>query len=118
MPSEPILHAFKNIVAKDAVLAPELWRPRRPEWPAAEFIVGNPPFIGEDEPMRAAFGQRYLEALWAAHGDVNESADFVMYWWDFAAELLTRPMTVLRRFGFVTTNSITQVFNSKSLIGI
>jgi hypothetical protein len=43
MPSEPILRAFKNIVWKDAVLAPDLSRPRRPEWPEAEFIVGNPP---------------------------------------------------------------------------
>ncbi|NBS03478.1 MAG: class I SAM-dependent DNA methyltransferase, partial [Rhizobiales bacterium] len=44
---------------------------------------------------------------------MNESADFVMYWWDRAAELLTRKGTVLRRFGFVTTNSITQVFQRR-----
>jgi type I restriction-modification system DNA methylase subunit len=42
MPSEPILRAFKNIVVKDAVLAPDHNNPRRPEWPSAEFIVGNP----------------------------------------------------------------------------
>lgn len=40
---------------------------------------------------------------------MNESADFVMYWWDRAAELLTRKAAVLRRFGLVTTNSISQV---------
>ena len=28
---------------------------------------------------------------------MNESADYVMYWWDRAAELLTRNGTVLRR---------------------
>ena len=44
---------------------------------------------------------------------MNESADFVMYWWDHAAELLTRKGTVLRRFGLVTTNSITQVFQRR-----
>ncbi len=44
---------------------------------------------------------------------MNESADFVMYWWDRAAELLTRKGTVLRRFGFVTTNSISQVFQRR-----
>jgi hypothetical protein len=43
MPSEPILSAFKNIVVADAVLAPDMSRPRRPEWPSADFIVGNPP---------------------------------------------------------------------------
>ncbi len=32
-----------------------------------------------------------------------------MYWWDRAAELLTLKGTALRRFGFVTTNSMAQV---------
>ena len=44
---------------------------------------------------------------------MNESADFVMYWWDRAAELLSRKGTVLRRFGLVTTNSISQVFQRR-----
>jgi hypothetical protein len=38
---------------------------------------------------------------------MNESADLVMYWWDRAAELLTAQGHGLKRFGFVTTNSIT-----------
>ncbi|MCC0004175.1 MAG: class I SAM-dependent DNA methyltransferase [Methylobacteriaceae bacterium] len=113
MPSEPILRAFKNIVVKDAVLAPGQ-PPRRPEWPAAEYIVGNPPFIGSKF-LRARLGDDYTEALWAAHPNMNESADFVMYWWDRAAELLTRKATALRRFGLVTTNSITQSFQSRVL---
>jgi hypothetical protein len=36
-----------------------------------------------------------------------------MYWWDRAAEILVREGTRLRRFGFVTTNSITQVFQRR-----
>ncbi|RJF69844.1 class I SAM-dependent DNA methyltransferase [Rhodopseudomonas palustris] len=122
-PDEPILRAFKNIKVKNAVLdwggAPlpkivdgkETYpNPRRPDWPAAEFIVGNPPFIGGKD-IRARVP--YAEALWAAHAHMNESADFVMYWWDRAAELLTRKGAVLRRFGFVTTNSISQVFQRR-----
>jgi hypothetical protein len=46
---------------------------------------------------------------------MNDSADFVMYWWDRAAELLTRRGTRLKRFGLVTTNSITQVFQRRTL---
>ena len=53
------------------------------------------------------------KALWAAHPHMNESADFVMYWWDRAAELLTRKGTRLKRFGFVTTNSLSQVFQRR-----
>jgi SAM-dependent methyltransferase len=112
MPGEPILRAFKNIVAKDAVLAPDLSRPQRPEWAEAEFIVGNPPFIGGKD-IRARLTDDYVQALWAAHPHMNESADFVMYWWDRAAEFLTRKGTVLRRFGLVTTNSISQVFQRR-----
>lgn len=55
----------------------------------------------------------YAQALWATHPQMNESADFVMYWWDHAAELLTRKGSCLQRFGLVTTNSITQVFNRR-----
>jgi hypothetical protein len=138
-PAEPILRAFKNIEVKDAVVKTErvlardtasakprvraaadgteeplyLYKnPRRPDWPPAHFIVGNPPFIGGKD-LRSRLGDEYAEALWAAHPYMNESADFVMYWWDRAAELLARKGTVLRSFGLVTTNSISQVFQRK-----
>jgi SAM-dependent methyltransferase len=113
-PPEPILRAFKNIAVRDAVLASDanFANPRRPEWPPAEYIVGNPPFIGGKD-LRARLGDEKAEALWKAHPHMNESADFVMYWWDRAADLLTRKGTTLRRFGFVTTNSISQVFQRR-----
>ena len=63
--------------------------------------------------MRDRLGDSYVEALRAVHKDMNDSADFVMYWWDRAAELLTRKDTRLKRFGFVTTNSITQTYQRK-----
>ena len=45
--------------------------------------------------LRARLGPEKTEALWAAHKTlVPESADFVMYWWDHAAGLLTRKGTV------------------------
>ncbi|TCM58534.1 type II restriction/modification system DNA methylase subunit YeeA [Rhizobium sp. PP-F2F-G48] len=111
IPSEPILKAFHNIRCMDAVLvSPE--DPRRPDWPEADYIVGNPPFIGGKD-LRARLGQPYAQALWAAHPHMNESADFVMYWWDRSAELLTRKGSSLKRFGFVTTNSISQVFQRR-----
>ncbi|RYG38440.1 MAG: class I SAM-dependent DNA methyltransferase [Burkholderiales bacterium] len=79
-------------------------------WPAADFIVGNPPFIGASR-MREALGDGYTEALWAAFPEMPQSADFVMFWWDRAAEL-TR-FGVGRRFGFITTNSLRQTFNRR-----
>lgn len=85
---------------------------RRTEWPDADFIVGNPPFIGGKD-IRDRLGDDYAEALWKVHSEVNPSADYVMYWWERAAEILTRKRTRLRRFGLVTTNSITQVFQRR-----
>lgn len=130
-PAEPILRAHGNIRWRDAALAwdgapaPALERrdgqalqvwpnARLPDWPEAEFIVGNPPFIGGKD-LRSRLDPGYAEALWGVHPQMNESADFVMYWWDRAADILTRPGTALRRFGFVTTNSITQVFQRRTV---
>lgn len=139
-PAEPILKVFKNInfglrsktgapQKVDAVLTwdgfPEdqfeiqdgvaiqvYPNGRRPTWPEAEFIVGNPPFIGGKD-LRSRMPPGYAETLWRAHPHMNDSADFVMYWWDRAAEILTRKKTPLRRFGLVTTNSISQVFQRR-----
>jgi SAM-dependent methyltransferase len=78
------------------------------DWPDAEFVVGNPPFIGNKR-MIATLGEGYAKALRAAYPRVAETADFVMYWWAKAADLARA--NALRRFGFVTTNSITMPFN-------
>lgn len=80
------------------------------QWPETDFIVGNPPFIGGKD-IRAGHGDGYATALRATYGDVPESADFVMFWWHKAAEQARSGK--VRRFGFVTTNSITQVFDRR-----
>jgi hypothetical protein len=99
-------------VPDEAAQVPQ-WRyvnPRPAEWPEATFIVGNPPFIGNKR-MRDALGDGYAQALRSAWTDMPETADFVMYWWHHAAAALMRGD--VRRFGFITTNSITQIFNRR-----
>ena len=124
---DPVLPTLTNINGGthggcDAVLRrtptgePDVANPLMPDWPVADFIVGNPPFIGGKD-IRAKLGGEYAEALWKANPRVPKSADFVMQWWDHAAWLLTRPGTALRRFGFVTTNSITQTFSRRVIEG-
>jgi hypothetical protein len=83
---------------------------KKAKWPDADFVVGNPPFIGGKD-IRAWHGDGYALAIRSAYDEVPESADFVMYWWQRAAELARAGK--LRRFGFVTTNSITQVFDRR-----
>lgn len=86
--------------------------PRKAEWPQADFIVGNPPFIGNKR-MRVALGDGYVEALRNAWSEIPESADLVMFWWHYAAEQ-TRAGQI-QQFGFITTNSLRQSFNRKIL---
>jgi hypothetical protein len=84
--------------------------PRKADWPTADFVVGNPPFIGTSN-MRRALGDGYVDALRATWDDVPESADFVMYWWHHAAELTSAGHA--QRFGLITTNSLRQTFNRR-----
>jgi len=86
--------------------------PHQAEWPAANFIVGNPPFIGPAR-MRDALGDGYTETLRTLYPEVPESADFVMYWWHKAACIVREHHA--ERFGFITTNSLRQTFNRRVL---
>lgn len=90
----------------------EYTNPRPAEWPEADFVVGNPPFIGTSL-MRAALGDGYAETIRKTIKAVPESSDYVMYWWDHAAGLARAGK--IRRFGFIATNSLRQTFNRKVL---
>ncbi|MDX9710756.1 MAG: hypothetical protein RBT64_14525, partial [Trichloromonas sp.] len=84
--------------------------PKEADWPEADYVVGNPPFIGNWR-MRQALGDGYAEALRKTYPAVPDSSEYVMYWWHKAADL-TRAGR-LRRFGFITTNSLPQTFNRR-----
>ncbi len=80
---------------------------RQAPWPEVDFIVGNPPFVaGKD--LRAELGSGYAAALWAAYPKVPRSADLAMFFWWRAAQAVRTGKT--QRFGFITSNSIRQVF--------
>lgn len=130
-PDPKALGSQANVFYQDAILAwdgapvprsrysaggpvPDWPNLRRPDWPEADFIVGNPPFIGGKD-LRSRLYEGYADALRSVNPQMNASADVVMYWWDRAAEILTTQGARLRRFGFVTTNSITQVFQRRTL---
>ena len=90
-------------------------KPRPAKWPQADFIIGNPPFIGASR-MRDALGSGYVEALWKAYPKMPQSADFVMFWWHKAAAAVREyngKGKGARRLGLITTNSIHQTFNRR-----
>ncbi|OQX13238.1 MAG: SAM-dependent methyltransferase [Thiothrix lacustris] len=85
-------------------------KPRKAEWPAADYIIGNPPYLGA-RTIRMALGDDYLDALRTVYHDVPDNVDYVMYWWKQSADLVNAGK--VKSFGFITTNSITQSFSRK-----
>ncbi|MBZ0287688.1 MAG: N-6 DNA methylase, partial [Anaerolineae bacterium] len=76
---EPILEPLTgNIRQMDAVMNPD---GSEPEWPEAEVIVGNPPFLGGKK-MRGELGD-YVDTLFEVYeGRVPPEADLVCYWFE------------------------------------
>ena len=110
-----MLHPITGEEIPDPDATVELYRyenPRRADWPEAEFIVGNPPFIGNKR-LRNILGWSYVDCLFDVYSDISNSSDYVMYWWAKSAKLLSE--SKLRRFGLVTTNSISQSFNRRTV---
>jgi hypothetical protein len=94
----------------DRVLMLRPIKPKPAEWPSADFIIGNPPFIGTRR-LRDTLGDGYIEAVWAAHPKVPKASDFVMFWWHRAAKLAA--VGKVRRFGLIASNSIDGFYNRK-----
>ena len=97
----PILGKLDGIVRADALLTQS---GKDSEWPEADVVVGNPPFLG-GKLMRKSLGDAYVDRLFAAFvGRVPAEADFVAYWFRKAWERVCDGR--LRRAGLVATNSM------------
>lgn len=97
----PILKALETIECRDALLKPG---GTEAEWPKADVIIGNPPFLG-DRRMVRGLGEEYVQTLRRVfHGQLPGAADFVCYWFARARHSLESGQT--ERVGFVATNSV------------
>jgi type II restriction/modification system DNA methylase subunit YeeA len=106
----PILQKLDQISCRDALLNDDGTEAR---WPAAEFIVGNPPFLG-DKKMISELGEDYVALLRGRYkGRVPGGADLVTYWFDKAWRETTEGRAI--RAGLVATNSIRGGQNRKVL---
>ena len=87
-PRDPVLQPLDNIELRDAILARDAeGLPIPATWPAAEFVVGNPPFLGA-KLLRRNLGSDYVEAMFEAWGDaVAGMADLCCYWHEMARRL-------------------------------
>ncbi len=114
LPSEPILKPLHNIVQMDAILAyDDTGNPVEPAWPAADVVIGNPPFLGGGK-LRAELGDDYTEAIFKLYGErIPNFSDLVCYWFERARNLIKAGK--LQRAGLLATNSIRGGANRKVL---
>jgi len=113
-PTDPVLEPIETIHRKDAILDltdPE--HPKEPEWPEADFIVGNPPFLG-GKLLRTHLGDQYVDQMFALWKDrVPHEADLCCYWFEKGREQIRQKKC--RRAGLLATQGIRGGANRKVL---
>ncbi len=103
---DPVLGRADQIECRDAILAEDAEGNAIPaEWPEAEFIIGNPPFLG-GKLMLGELGEDYIGGLREAWGDaIGGHADLCAYWHDSARRQVEQRAGT--RAGLLATSSIT-----------
>lgn len=101
---EPILEKLSNIEHGDAILRYDAeGKPYEPEWQKADFIVGNPPFLGGKR-LRRELGDKYVDDLFAIYeGRVPHEVDLVTYWFSKSFSEVKSNRT---RVGLLATQAI------------
>ena len=84
-----------------------------PEWPAADVVIGNPPFLG-GKLLITHLGEDYVSRMFSTYaGRVPAEADLVCYWFAKAGRQIATGKTA--RAGLVATNSIRGGANRRAL---
>ncbi len=122
----PILQPLDHIENRDALLLPPSPAGGRgvggeghsgeAQWPVADAIIGNPPFLGGSK-MRGELGGDYTDTLRCVYeGRVPGGADLVTYWFEKARAQIEAGKC--QRAGLVATNSIRGGANQEVLARI
>ena len=107
----PILTPMNNAIQQtDAILAQgDTENPRETEWPYAEFIIGNPPFLGRRS-WNQNMEREYIQAIDRAYqGRLPRSSDYCCYWFEKARAQIETGKA--RRAGLLATQSIRGAFS-------
>ena len=98
---DPILKPLDTIECWDAILTPDR---TEPEWPVADVVIGNPPFLG-GKLLITHLGEDYVSRMFRTYADrVPAEADLVCYWFEKAGRQIASGRAT--RAGLVATNSI------------
>lgn len=105
MGESPILQPLDNIRLADAILDFDAaGAPTEAEWPSADVIIGNPPFLGS-KLIRRELGDDYVDAMFEVWADrVPREADLCCYWFEKARSQIEQRHT--SRAGLLATQGI------------
>ena len=107
---DPILKPMDTIECRDAILTSD---GKEPEWPRADVVIGNPPFLG-DKLLIRHLGSDYVSRLRKTYASrLPAQADLVCYWFEKAATQIRAGNAT--RAGLVATNSIRGGANRRAL---
>ena len=107
---DPILKPLDTIECRDAILTPDN---TEPDWPEADVVIGNPPFLGTKLQIRQ-LGEEYVSRLRSTYTKrVPAGADLVCYWFEKAGRQIASGKVA--RVGLVATNSIRGGWNLPAL---
>nr|WP_210247035.1 class I SAM-dependent DNA methyltransferase [Tardiphaga sp. vice352] len=100
----PILRKLDSIECRNALIAVTNGNSGEASWPEAEFIIGNPPFLGAKK-FLGALGDDASQTLRGTfEGRIPAFSDLVCWWFEKAkSQVLTGQS---KRVGFVATNKI------------
>ena len=101
----PILTPLVTVQQTDSILdLSDPDNPCEPEWPQAEFIIGNPPFLG-GKLLRSQLGDPYVDSLFSLYEDrVPAESDLVCYWFEKGRAVLEKDSA--KRVGLLGTQGI------------
>jgi len=105
-PQEPILRAIPgNFQCRDSIMSVrDSGEVSEPEWPTVDFIVGNPPFLG-DKVMRRELGDLYVDQLRKLYADrIPGQSDLCCYWFEKARAHIANGKC--KRAGLLATQGI------------
>lgn len=95
--SLPLENMDNNILLRDALLE---------DWPEFDVVIGNPPYQSKNK-MVQELGAAYVERVRRAFPDVPGRADFCVYWFRKAHDLMKEGQYA----GLVGTNTIRQNYS-------
>ena len=111
--NRPILDNIHGIECRDAAIALNNAGAEKAQWPDADYIIGNPPFLGAKD-MLTELGGEYTTRLRQTYaGELDGAVDLCCYWFEQARMQIAAGKA--RRAGLLATQAIRFSSNRRTL---